>query len=103
MEVTVSNNGTDERSQAVLLTPKFTGKMAVVDLKTIKRLAALLPRASFNQIKNNMIDVIRDTENLEQFVSVLEEELAFHMSINLITEYEEPTLDTAPGGADVVH
>lgn len=90
MNATITNNGTDERSQAVVLVPKFGGKLAIVDLNTIKRLASLLPSADLTEIKQYFKSRLNATTTLEQYLQVLEEELAFHKSINMITEYEEP-------------
>ncbi len=74
--------------KAVDLTPQFTGLKAVVDLGTIQRLAKLLPTANFTEIKNELITQISGARNLEQMLQVISEELAFHTSVNIITEYK---------------
>lgn len=91
MNATITNNGTDERSQAVVLVPKFGGKLAIVDLNTIKRLAAMLPKANLDEIRSDLIHKLRLCSTLDEHLQVIEEELAFHRSVNMITEYEEPT------------
>jgi hypothetical protein len=76
---------------AVNLVPTLNhGRLAVVDLATIQRLAMLLPKANLEQIKVALVIPINRADNMEAFVSILEEELAFHKSVNMIVEYKEP-------------
>ena len=74
--------------QAVLLVPEIEGQLAIVHLATIQRLARLLPSMPFSDIRESMIHTIANTVTLEDFCEVLQSELAFHKSINLITEYK---------------
>lgn len=75
-----------KQAQVALLTPESDRPLAVVDLSVLKRLAGLLPQAEFHQIKQETIDTIFATRNLEELVAVMEDEIAFHNSVNLITE-----------------
>ena len=77
-----------ENKTAVLLVPEIEGQLAIVHLSTIQRLAAMLPKVKFADIQENMIHTLASTNTLEEYVVVLENELAFHKSINLITEYK---------------
>jgi len=72
-----------------MLVPTFDGDLAVVHLQTIKKLAALLPSVSFSTIKQNMKYAMDETQNLEEYIFVLESEIAFHKSVNLITNYNK--------------
>lgn len=82
-------------TDAVVLTPSFTGALAVVDLNTIKRLASMLPKASLDDIRAELIRNLRLCHTLEEHVDVIERELAFHRTINMITEYEIPVMEEA--------
>lgn len=72
-----------------MLVNTFDGDLAVVHLQTIKKLAALLPSVSFSTIKQNMKYEMDETQNLEEYISLLESEVAFHKSVNLITNYNK--------------
>lgn len=73
---------------AVVLTPKFSGQLAVVDLGVIQRLASFLPEAHFGTIRRDLVAQIERADNLPAMLDIIEDELAFHKSINLITEYK---------------
>lgn len=77
-----------ENKEAVLLVPEIEGQLAIVHLATIQRLASMLPRVSLEDIRRDMRDRIMGAQTLEEYVATLEGELAFHKSINLITEYK---------------
>jgi hypothetical protein len=76
-----------ENKEAVLLVPEIEGQLAIVHLATIKRLATYLPQVHISEIKDEMREHISHCRNLEEYVQLLENELAFHKSINLITSY----------------
>jgi predicted ATPase with chaperone activity len=74
--------------QAISLVPEIEGELAIVHLATIKRLAAMLPKANIDEIKCIFSEQILYAKTIEEFVSILETELAFHKSVNLITTYQ---------------
>lgn len=77
--------GNDE---AVILVPKLEGKLAIVDLETIKRLASNLPKVPFETLKQEIIEKLIGSENLEDVVFHMENELKFHKSINMIQNFQ---------------
>ena len=82
-KVSINLNGTD--TDVINLSPQSERELALVDLTVIQRLASLLPKADIWCIKDNFISRIKDTSNMEEFVTELAEELAFQTSVNLIT------------------
>lgn len=84
---------------AINMSPESTQQLAIVNLSVIQRLAKLLPKANFNDIRAevifNMRKIDEDSEtSLAQLIQLMEDEVAFHRSVNLIAEYnksvEEP-------------
>lgn len=73
-----------KKVQVAVLTPEETRPLAVVDLEVLKRLAMLLPGADFDTIKQETMDKLFATKGLEEMVEVMENEVAFHNSVNLI-------------------
>ena len=67
--------------------------LAIVDLSTIQRLASLLPKANFDEIKRTIIHTLREKESLDDLTTFMEEEVAFHKSINIITQYKPDTTE----------
>ena len=90
----VMNNG--KEVEAVNLTPTFEGQLAIVHLDVIKRLASMLPSVSFHDIRASILRRIERTPNLEDLIDLMESEMAFHTSVNLINTFEG-----APSTADV--
>ena len=72
---------------AVVLVPENSGPLAVVDLGVLKRLTSLLPSVSFAKILQDLHDAIETKSNVKDLVELLEAEVAFHKSVNLIAEY----------------
>ena len=61
---------------------------AVVDLLTLKRITAMLAVADLNSIKRSLkMRIDNECFELVQLVEVLKDEVAFHETVNLITEY----------------
>lgn len=75
-----------EGKQVINLLPENTRQAALVDMKTLGRLAALLPQVSLFEVKRAIIDKISDSNTMEEFIEVLNTELAFHTTVNLIRE-----------------
>jgi hypothetical protein len=81
--------------EAVVLTPAFEGPKAIVDLNTIQRLARLLPEAHFRTIRRDLVSRLEGSDNLTDMLYIMEEELAFHKSVNIITTYK-PVAEMSP-------
>lgn len=75
---------------AVVLTPEFKGAKAIVDLDVIKRLAKMLPLEHFGNVRRDLVTQIEGSNNLPEMLDIIESELAFHKSVNMITEYTPP-------------
>lgn len=70
---------------AVMFVPELVENLALVDLLVVKRLAEMLPKAHFKDLKREFLEKLDRTENLEQYVQALSVELSFHKSVNLLT------------------
>lgn len=84
MEKITLNNG----QEVLNFVPDNQEQCAIVPFNTIQRLAKMLPKASLRDIKQNMINSIEYTDNLENYVELLSNEVSFHKTINLITAYQ---------------
>lgn len=68
-------------------------KNVIVSEKVLEYLIGLLPKASFNDIRNVFVDNVMQTKDMGQYVDVIGEEIRFHSSVNMIRKYynvEEP-------------
>jgi hypothetical protein len=84
-EIFIDVNGT----QVLDLTPDHERALALVDLSIVQRLAKLLPTSNLSNIKNTLVDKITfQCHTLEDLVETLEEEVAFHKTVNLLKAYE---------------
>lgn len=82
--VNITHNG--QEMSALNLLPNIDNKeIAVVDFGVLQRLANLLPKADFYEIKRNFISKLDEIRDMECFVALLEDELAFQKTVNLIT------------------
>jgi hypothetical protein len=82
---------------AINMSPESTQQLAIVNLSVIKRLTALLPLASPQDIIGSFQDKLEDLQKtypsrtmLEDFINLMEDEVAFHRSVNLIATYDQP-------------
>jgi len=78
--------------QVLVLTPDYERPLAIVDLAVIKRLASYLPKANLYDIRMAFISELQNVDSISEYVKVIEEELAFHKSVNLINEVDVKTL-----------
>lgn len=62
-------------------------KLALVDQGVLKHLVGLLEKTDLNQIKTKFIAAVTRAETMQEYTDVLSEELAFHMSVNMIQTY----------------
>jgi hypothetical protein len=82
-QVTIKHE--DGTTQTVTsLAPGLEGELAIVFLDTLKRLTKNLSTTNFMAIRNAMLDMIRECNTLEEMCAVMENELKFHKTVNLI-------------------
>lgn len=90
-KVCINLNGV---SQDVLnLVPSLEGELAIVNLSVIQRLAELLSTSDLWEIKKRFKSRVSDVCKMADFVALLEEEIAFHKSVNLITTIGKEDID----------
>jgi len=82
-KVSINLNGAEMK--VTNLSPQSERELAIVDLTVLQRLASYLPKADLYGIKNRLKNEISDVTDMAGFVALLEEELAFHKTVNLIT------------------
>ena len=74
--------------EVIDLTPSLEGNLAIVHLSVIKRLARVLPQANLQDLKARTYDLIETSQSIEAFFAVLEDEVAFHHTVNLIERFK---------------
>jgi hypothetical protein len=74
-------------AQVIDLTPNHDRPLALVDFAIVKKLSHFLPQADFQDIKRDTIFMIEHSETLEDYIKVLEEEVAFHKTVNLLQTF----------------
>lgn len=67
--------------------PEVTDNLALVDLPTLQRITAYLPKANVGEIKRDIIMRIDEARELHEVVSIMKTEVNFHETVNLITKY----------------
>lgn len=80
----------NQTTEAVLISSKMEGTMALIDLNTLKRITALMSKSKFTDIRDHFMIGLHSTENIEQYVAMMKEEINFHECCNLITTIETP-------------
>jgi hypothetical protein len=70
--------------------PDKSRAIALVDLNVLRKLVSYLPTVPLDSIKAALKAEIDNQQDLERLTSLLEEEIAFHKSVNLIQEYSIP-------------
>lgn len=73
---------------AILVSPKMHGTMALVDLMTLKRITSYMRSDSFESIIDYFISGLKNAQSIEQYIGMMKEEILFHESVNLISEIE---------------
>jgi hypothetical protein len=81
--------------KVINLAPEYKGQLALVDFKTLQRLANQLPKVMFSTIKESLRDRITACRNLEEMTALLEDELAFHSTVNMISTVEPNDIEEA--------
>jgi len=84
---------------AVDFTSAQPREKAIVDLSTLLRVTSMLKAVPLRQIREDLVSAIRETATLENMVQVIEDEAAFHRSVNLINTYS--TASTEPNTVPV--
>ena len=87
----VQHNGA--QTLALNLVPDLEGQLAIVHLDVIQRLAAMLPKSNFRDIKRRFIEALDMSMNLDEFISCLEAELKFQVSVNRIALIDTKELE----------
>lgn len=85
---TVQVNG----KEVLDFTPQYDSQSAIVSLSVIQRLAGLLPITPIHKIVEDMRDklyILPDNHTIEDYLKLLQDELDFHTTINLLTMYED--------------
>ncbi len=72
--------------EVVNLCPESNRKLAVVDMKVLERLIEFLPSVYLYTIKGNLCSKINSQKSLEGIVEVMEDEIAFRKSVNIMKE-----------------
>lgn len=76
-------------------------KLAIVSQNVLKALTKLLPKARFPEIKASFIEEVEKTAFMEEYVEVLQAELEFQMSVNILKEYFPERTTPTPVSKDV--
>jgi hypothetical protein len=79
-------------AQVADLTPSHERPLALVDLEVLGKLTDLLKTADLFSIKRALKILIDDTNSIEKYVSILDSEVAFHKTVNLIQEVTKKEL-----------
>jgi len=94
---TVNVNGKD----VLDFTPQSASQSAIVPLSVIQRLAALLGTSSLESIKRQLRDKLNYNNNegvaidtIEKYVQLLQDEVDFHTTVNLLTMYQPEEKDS---------
>lgn len=90
--LSVKTVGINSKQSAPFLVPELNEgqKLAVVDEGVLKYLTDLLPTASFEEIKHEFIEKIRDTYTLKKMLVAIRETLVFHETCNVLERYFDP-------------
>lgn len=93
--VNITHNG--QETSALNLLPEFdTQEIAVVDFQVLQRLSNLLPKAKFYEIKQAFKDALSNVNNIEDFVTLLSDELAFQTTVNVISKLKPEDIEDEP-------
>lgn len=84
-----------EHQDVVNLAPGLEGELAIVYLETLQRLTKNLSTTNFRAVKSAMLDMIRECNTLEQMCAVMENELKFHKTVNLINTITKEDVDAS--------
>jgi len=94
-KLSINLNGTT--NWVTNLVPSLEGELAIVNLSVIQRLANLLPKADYPTIRADMLYALEfRTHKLEDMITLFEEELAFHKTVNVITTIGKEDIEPIP-------
>jgi hypothetical protein len=88
-------NKNGEHQDVVNLAPGLEGELAIVYLETLRRLTKNLSATNFRAVKAAMLDMIRECGALEEMCAVMENELKFHKTVNLINTITKEDVDAS--------
>jgi hypothetical protein len=87
--------------QVADLTPNHERPLALVDLEVLGKLTDLLKTSDLYSIKRALKSLINDANDIEKYVSILDAEVAFHKTVNLIQEVTKRELPEVLGLVDL--
>ena len=85
--------------QVMDLTPDMNRPLALVDLDVLIKLTSYLGKSNVYQVKRDLITLLREVdtdggkESLQALVDIASEFVAFHNTVNLIQEINNPLND----------
>lgn len=88
--------------EAINLAPESNSQLAIVHLAVVKRLARLLPKADFAEIRDQFIYDLQASDSLEAMVDIARSEVEFHETVNLITLLGEESAVSRPAGSNMM-
>ena len=83
-------------AQVMDLTPDYNRPLALVDLDVLIKLTSYLGKSNVYQVKRDLINLLREVdtdggkESLQALVDIASEFTAFHNTVNLIQEINNP-------------
>lgn len=75
---------TVEGKQVISFLPENTRMGALVDLAVLQRIARYLPNVDIYTLKDRFISKVHDCQSLEDLITLMEDETAFHKTVNQI-------------------
>lgn len=75
-------------TECVSFVPNIERQLAIVDLQVLQKITQMLSRIDLSAVKQQMIDHIEQGESLQNVIDNMEEDIAFHKTVNLITLYK---------------
>lgn len=80
---------TVEGQEMINLLPNNQSRQAaIIDFSVLQRIIAHLPQVDLYTIRGRFMDKLKDTDSIEQYIQVVEDELAFHKTVNVIRTVE---------------
>ena len=79
-------------AQVADLTPNHERQLALVDFEVLNRLASTLKTADLFRLKSALRNTLSDVDTIEEYVKILDAEVAFHKTVNLIKEVSQREL-----------
>lgn len=81
------------QGEAVMLVSNPSKQLGIVDVATIKRLAAHLKYANLAGIREQFIEMLNGANDINEYVEVIAEEYNFQTTVNLLSELGEEEVE----------